>query len=89
MTCLEVVEHVPDPARGAVAGSELAVLLREVQKKRRHLPVRQLFQQIPGLVPRLKPCVLMSPLSIAQYLPITEAIFAPGLSARKDSSALI
>ncbi len=63
-----LAEAVPDPGQGAVSGSELAVLLREIQKKRRHLPVRQLFQQIPGLVPRLKPCVLMSPLSIAQYL---------------------
>lgn len=63
-----LADSVPDPGQGAVAGSELAVLLREIQKKRRHLPVRQLFQQIGGLVPRLKPCVLMSPLSIAQYL---------------------
>jgi uncharacterized protein DUF4011/restriction endonuclease-like protein/AAA domain-containing protein/uncharacterized protein DUF3320 len=63
-----LADSVPDPGQGAVAGSELSVLLREIQKKRRHLPVRQLFAQIPGLVPKLKPCVLMSPLSIAQYL---------------------
>ncbi len=31
-------------------------------------PVRKLFARIPNLLPRLKPCLLMSPLSVAQYL---------------------
>jgi very-short-patch-repair endonuclease/preprotein translocase subunit Sec61beta len=53
----------------AAEGSEPGILLRETKKQRRHLPIRKLFQQIPGLLPRLKPCLLMSPLSIAQYLP--------------------
>lgn len=41
---------------------------RELQKKTRHVPVRQLMQRLPSLLPRLKPCLLMSPLSVAQYL---------------------
>ncbi|MDH0525026.1 DUF3320 domain-containing protein, partial [Achromobacter xylosoxidans] len=41
---------------------------RELQKKARHVPVRQLMQRLPSLLPRLKPCLLMSPLSVAQYL---------------------
>lgn len=53
----------------AAEGSEPGILLRETKKQRRHLPIRKLFLQIPGLLPRLKPCLLMSPLSIAQYLP--------------------
>src|SRR5690606_10325225 len=32
------------------------------------LPVRRLFERMPNLLARLKPCVLMSPLSVAQYL---------------------
>lgn len=32
------------------------------------MPIRTLFQNIPNLLPRLKPCLLMSPLSVAQYL---------------------
>lgn len=48
--------------------SELGILKRELAKKGRHLPVRQLMKQIPNLVARLKPCFLMSPMSIAQYL---------------------
>ncbi len=58
------------PARGtAVApASEMGLLLRELKKTRRHLPVRRLFAELPELLPRLKPCVLMSPLSTAQFL---------------------
>lgn len=57
-------------ASGAVvsADSELGRLRRELQKQRRQLPVRQLIQGLPTLLPKLKPCLLMSPLSVAQYL---------------------
>ena len=41
----------------------------EAQKKRRHLPLRKLFERIPNLLPTLKPCLMMSPLSVAHYLP--------------------
>lgn len=48
--------------------SELGLLRRELQKKTRHVPVRQLMQRLPSLLPKLAPCLLMSPLSVAQYL---------------------
>ena len=48
--------------------SELGIVRREIGKKRRHMAVRQLFQKISNLLPRLKPCLLMSPMSVAQYL---------------------
>ena len=51
-----------------VASSELGVLERELKKQRRHKPVRRLLEEIRGLWPRLSPCVLMSPLSVAQFL---------------------
>ena len=47
---------------------ELGLLRKEIGKKARHIPVRQLLNRIPKLLPKLKPCVLMSPLSVAQYL---------------------
>jgi very-short-patch-repair endonuclease len=57
-------------ASGAVvsADSELGRLRRERQKQRGHMPVRQLVQSLPTLLPKLKPCLLMSPLSVSQYL---------------------
>lgn len=51
-----------------VPREEVGLLRRELAKKTRHIPVRQLISRIPSLLPRLKPCVLMSPLSVAQYL---------------------
>jgi len=48
---------------------EWGTLARELIKKQRHMPLRQLFASIPTVLTRLTPCVMMSPLSIAQYLP--------------------
>lgn len=57
------------------ADSEMGKLRRELQKQRKHMPVRQLVQNLPTLMPRLKPCLLMSPLSVAQYLDAGHAQF--------------
>ena len=49
--------------------SEATTLLKEALKKRRLIPIRKLFQKIPNLLSRLKPCLLMSPMSVSQFLP--------------------
>ncbi|HFD86473.1 MAG TPA: DUF4011 domain-containing protein, partial [Gammaproteobacteria bacterium] len=51
------------------------VLRRELQKKSRHKPVRQLVQEIPEILMALTPCLMMSPLSVAQYLPADQSLF--------------
>lgn len=56
-------------------GSEWGILQREIQKQRQHKPVRQLMQEIPGVITKLAPCLMMSPLSIAQYLPASQTLF--------------
>ncbi|MBQ6925723.1 MAG: DUF3320 domain-containing protein [Kiritimatiellae bacterium] len=56
-------------------GTELGLLKRECAKKARQKPVRLLLEQTPTLTPLLKPCFLMSPLSVAQYLPPDAAPF--------------
>ena len=61
----------PRPA----AGTELFILKHECEKRSRHLPVRKLLEKISNLAPVLKPCFLMSPLSVAQYLPADSAPF--------------
>jgi very-short-patch-repair endonuclease len=64
------------PARDDVTrGSEFGILRRELEKKRRHKPLRQLVAEMPNALPQLTPCLLMSPLSIAQYLPPDQALF--------------
>ena len=49
-------------------GGEVALLTRQAALKRRHMPLRKLFSQMPGLLRALKPCLLMSPLSVSQFL---------------------
>ncbi|MBN2490247.1 MAG: DUF3320 domain-containing protein [Planctomycetes bacterium] len=58
----------PPIAGGASPGSEAGILLGEFNRKRGHLPIRQLMSRAGGLVQRIKPCFMMSPLSIAQFL---------------------
>ena len=55
--------------------SSWGVLRHEIQKKRMHKPVRQLMADIPDVVTTLAPCLMMSPLSVAQYLAADQALF--------------
>ena len=48
--------------------SEVNTLLKEASKKRRLMPIRNLLQKIPHILPRIKPCMLMSPISVSQFL---------------------
>jgi hypothetical protein len=48
--------------------SEITILMREAAKKRRHMPLRELFERIPVLIRKLKPCLMMSPISVSQFL---------------------
>lgn len=52
-----------------VAGGQLGILLREFEKKRRHLPIRQLLLQAGEVIQTVKPVFMMSPLSIAKFIP--------------------
>ncbi|MBW3019385.1 hypothetical protein KY329_04345, partial [Candidatus Woesearchaeota archaeon] len=48
--------------------SEVNTLLKEAAKKRRLMPIRTLLQRIPHVLPKIKPCLLMSPISVSQFL---------------------
>ncbi|EKD82655.1 MAG: hypothetical protein ACD_39C01164G0001 [uncultured bacterium] len=63
-----VAERAPAVSAKVAGTSELGILSREIQKKSRHKPLRVLFSEISKLLPRIKPCFLMSPISVAQYL---------------------
>lgn len=56
-------------------GSEWGILRHEMQKKSRHIPLRELMTKTSEAIFRLAPCLLMSPLSIAQYLSSEISIF--------------
>jgi very-short-patch-repair endonuclease len=52
-----------------------ALLKHELQKSRRHKPVRQMAAEMGDAMSKLAPCMLMSPLSVAQFLPSKQALF--------------
>ena len=63
--------HAPtssDCPRGGSDVGEVGVVRREIQKKRRHLPIRKLLAQAGRAVQAIKPVFMMSPISVAQYL---------------------
>ena len=64
-----------DGGNDDIPKAEIGLLRKEIGKRMRHIPVRQLIGRIPTLLPRLKPCVLMSPLSVAQYLEASHETF--------------
>lgn len=63
-----IISTYPRLNRVARAGSELGILRHEMEKKRRIMPLRKLFRSIPTLLLTLKPCLMMSPLSVAYFL---------------------
>ena len=60
-------KHINDLPRGAVG--EMAVVRGEIGKKRRHKPIRKLIETAGKVIQRIKPVFLMSPISIAQFIP--------------------
>ena len=48
---------------------QFGVLAKELQKKQRHIPVRALIKSMGENLLDLTPCLMMSPLSVAQFLP--------------------
>jgi very-short-patch-repair endonuclease len=55
--------------------SEWGILRHEISKKKQHMPLRELMKNIPTAITKLTPCLLMSPLSIAQYLAADASAF--------------
>jgi very-short-patch-repair endonuclease len=49
--------------------TDLALISHEIGKQRRHIPIRQLMTRAGKAVRALKPVVMMSPLSVAQFIP--------------------
>ncbi len=66
--------HKAHPPRGISSGrkseyTELALLRNEISKKQRYVSIRSLTKRSAEALLELKPCWMMSPLAVAQYLP--------------------
>jgi len=62
--------HVPGGIRGSVVKemTDLALIQHEISKQRAHIPIRQLMERAGRATQALKPCFMMSPMSVAQFL---------------------
>ncbi|MCR4765025.1 MAG: DUF3320 domain-containing protein [Bacteroidaceae bacterium] len=60
--------NVPSQIMEAAANSEMGILKRNIANGGRGTSIRKIIDQIPTLLPRLCPCMLMSPISVAQYI---------------------
>lgn len=60
-------KHLKQLPRGA--DGEMAIIRGEIGKRRSHKPIRKLIQQAGETIQRIKPVMLMSPISVAQFLP--------------------
>lgn len=63
-----LASRIPRVTDNASSSSEIGLINRNVSNGGRGLSLRELFEQIPTLLPRLCPCMLMSPMSVAQYI---------------------
>ena len=70
-----LASKVPNFAKEAAHSSEVGILQRAIRSGGRGVSLRKLFEQIPTLLPRLCPCMLMSPISAAQYLDPERELF--------------
>jgi Superfamily I DNA and RNA helicases and helicase subunits len=64
----KLAANIPSFSIEAVHNSEVGILQRNIKSNGRGTSIRKLFDQIPNLLPRMCPCMLMSPISVAQYI---------------------
>jgi DNA polymerase III delta prime subunit len=60
--------RVPSSATASANGSEISILKRNIANGGRGTSIRSIIDNIPTLMPRLCPCILMSPISVAQFI---------------------
>ena len=68
-----LASHSAEMPRGSAG--EMAVVRGEIARKRGHLPMRKLLERAGGVVQRIKPVMLMSPLSVSQFIPPGTLVF--------------
>lgn len=71
----KLASELPALQKEAAQSSEVGILQRNIRNGGRGTSIRRLFDQIPDLLTRMCPCLLMSPISVAQYIDAGRAPF--------------
>lgn len=72
---ISAVEHGLPSVQSVPRHSELGLLRHQMNLQRPSQSIREMIGKMPQTFAKLAPCMLMSPLSIAQYLPPDQALF--------------
>ena len=67
--------RIPSISMEAASGSEVNILKRNIANGGRGTSIRHIIDQIPNLLPKLCPCMLMSPISVAQFIDLKQPKF--------------
>ena len=63
-----VASNLPELQKEASKNCEVGILQKNIRNGCRGVSIRNFFSSIPDLLPRICPCMLMSPISVAQYI---------------------
>lgn len=63
-----IVSNFPNFERLSNGNDEISILKKELNKSKKIMSLRRLFKTIPNLILTLKPCLMMSPLSVSIFL---------------------
>lgn len=63
-----LASRIPSQTMEATSNSQMGILKRNISNRGRGTSIRKIVDQIPNLLPKLCPCMLMSPISVAQYI---------------------
>lgn len=71
----KLASKIPDFSLDLTQSSELVKLKKAISGNARGISLRKLFSDIPNILQLLCPCMLMSPISVAQYLELSDFKF--------------
>lgn len=66
LAAAKIPQGIQSPRKGEC--TEATLVRNEIAKKKKHIPIRDLVERASNAIRAMKPCTMMSPPSVAQYL---------------------
>lgn len=71
----KIITSFPNFDRFSNGDDEISILKKELNKNKKTMSLRRLFNSIPNLIMTLKPCLMMSPISVSTFLDSDKYLF--------------
>lgn len=72
---LKLCNNLPEVMESPEIGKQFNYLKRAISNRGRGISIRTLFDSIKDILPRMYPCMLMSPMFVSQYLSLDKDLF--------------